>query len=104
MCNVIFEQRAQIKRLILPFLPGRRVGGAAEAAGVPSAGLRAQLGHGRARPPRPLPDAHAGPPGARGPGGQGAGRILKTFLSRHDPSTLDSLIDVRCLGVGNQLI
>ena len=51
------------------------MGGAAEAVQVPSAGLRAQLGHGRARAARPLPNQDAGPAGARGPGGQGAGRI-----------------------------
>lgn len=54
--------------------PGGRVGGAAQEVQVPPAGLHPQLGHGRAGPPRPLPDADAGPPVLRGPGGQGAGR------------------------------
>ena len=54
------------------------MGGASEAVRVPPAGLRAQLRHGRARAARPLPDADAGPAGARGPGGQGAGRTMKS--------------------------
>ena len=43
--------------------PGGRVGGAFKTVQVPPARLHPFLGHRRPRPPRPLPDQDAGPPG-----------------------------------------
>ena len=75
------------------------MGGAAEAAGVPAAGVRALVGHGRARAPRALPDADADPAGARGPGGQGsAGRtIYISSLVLGTPTTLIVTLTPQCV-------